>query len=403
MATVDDADQTWSCETVRRPFIGASVFDIALDPAEAWVAVGETVTLVATPLDEAGDPVARAVTWASSDEGVATVAGGVVTGVARGVVKITATSEGVSKLATVTVHAPVDEVVIADPGMKPVEIGLTLQLSATAYDRLGNVVDVPIAWRSSDDGMATVTPDGGLVTGVARGTVTITATAAGKSDTVELRIVGESTTEGGNNLSWPVVFAEGIGMSGAKVTAENELPDYLGTGLRPTEAEGIVVDELPFFHEDKVPDNGIYHEQQGENVWQASWADGVPLGVRSVEASWGDNLTHQTWDTHNMIRVEVVLSDLDIGELPGYVMTYLSGQGPTEMQGTDGTIDDFVPTVYAVTPRLVVSKLDAEGNEIIETVLDQAIWDGSGEGPGVFSAEVNVAGKVIYVYNFFIR
>lgn len=73
---------------------------ITLDKVTAKIAVGETVTLTAsvTPEEKAAELV-----WASSNEAVATVEGGVVTGVAAGEAKITATIGEVSAEATITV------------------------------------------------------------------------------------------------------------------------------------------------------------------------------------------------------------------------------------------------------------------------------------------------------------
>lgn len=66
------------------------VDSVTLDKEEASVAVGETVTLKATVLP--ADATDKTLTWDSSDKTKATVAAGVVTGVAAGETTITATS-----------------------------------------------------------------------------------------------------------------------------------------------------------------------------------------------------------------------------------------------------------------------------------------------------------------------
>lgn len=73
---------------------------VTLDKVTAKIAVGETVTLTAsvTPEDKASE-----LTWKSSNESVATVANGVVTGVAAGEAKITAAVGEISAEATITV------------------------------------------------------------------------------------------------------------------------------------------------------------------------------------------------------------------------------------------------------------------------------------------------------------
>lgn len=59
------------------------------------------------------------------------------------------------------------ELEITQPAVTQIEVGQMLQLSARALDRDGNLVNVPITWRTPD---ATLTVDDqGLVTGVAPG------------------------------------------------------------------------------------------------------------------------------------------------------------------------------------------------------------------------------------------
>jgi len=79
------------------------VASVAVSPASASVTAGRTAPLTATPKDASGTPLSgRVVTWASTNEAVATVTNGLVMAVAPGVVTVTATSEGHSGTATVT-------------------------------------------------------------------------------------------------------------------------------------------------------------------------------------------------------------------------------------------------------------------------------------------------------------
>src|SRR3989449_1238 len=84
------------------------VASVSVSPATASLQVNGAVQLVATPKDANGTPLSgRAVSWSSSNTSVATVStSGVVTGAAAGSAMITATSEGQSGSATVTVQAP---------------------------------------------------------------------------------------------------------------------------------------------------------------------------------------------------------------------------------------------------------------------------------------------------------
>ncbi len=81
---------------------------MTVSPASASVPVAATLQLWATPKDSLGNPLnGRVVTWASSNLAISTVSPtGLVTGVAVGAVTITATSEGQSGTAAITVTAP---------------------------------------------------------------------------------------------------------------------------------------------------------------------------------------------------------------------------------------------------------------------------------------------------------
>src|SRR5207302_1230883 len=83
----------------------AAVASVVVSPASASVPVGATVQLTASLKDASGNMLTgRTIAWATSAAGVATVsASGLVTGPAAGTATITATSEGKSGTATVTV------------------------------------------------------------------------------------------------------------------------------------------------------------------------------------------------------------------------------------------------------------------------------------------------------------
>jgi hypothetical protein len=85
------------------------VATVTVSPASASIEVGQSTHLSAVLADASGNTLTgRSVAWASSNTGVATVSSsGLVSGVAGGVVTITATSEGKSGTVTVTVTAPV--------------------------------------------------------------------------------------------------------------------------------------------------------------------------------------------------------------------------------------------------------------------------------------------------------
>lgn len=97
--------------TVTEP----AVASISIAPARSDLWPAEQEQLVAVARDRRGNTLPdREVTWSSADPAVATVdTAGRVTGVAPGLVGITATSDGVSETAEITVQTPVSYVTVA--------------------------------------------------------------------------------------------------------------------------------------------------------------------------------------------------------------------------------------------------------------------------------------------------
>src|SRR5436309_775715 len=175
---------------------------VTVTPASVSVLQGQTVQLTATPRDANGNPLTgRVITWQSSNSAIASVNGsGLVSGVAAGgPVTLTATSEGQSGTASVTVTlAPVAAVTVT-PSSGTVAIGQTVQLTATPRDASGNpLTGRAISWQSSNSAIASVNGSG-LVSGVAAGgPVTITATSEGQSGTAAVTVTTSTGAQFGH-------------------------------------------------------------------------------------------------------------------------------------------------------------------------------------------------------------
>jgi len=168
----------------------APVAAVTVTPSSGTVAIGQTVQLTATPRDASGNPLTgRAIGWSSSDNTIATVSStGLVTGVVAGAVTITATSEGQSGTASITVSGvPVASVTVS-PASASVPAGQTQQLTATLRDATGNILTGrTVTWASTNTPVATVTGTG-LVTAKVAGSATITATSEGQSGTSAITV-----------------------------------------------------------------------------------------------------------------------------------------------------------------------------------------------------------------------
>lgn len=164
------------------------VASVTVVPGSVSLTISQTVLLTAVARDANQNTLSgRAVAWSSANSAVATVdASGVVKAVGNGSTTVTATSEGKTGTAQVTVvlaavsPSPVVSVVVS-PASGSLTVGDTLTLSAATRDGSGNSLSGrAVAWSSSAEQTATVSSSG-LVTGVAAGSATITATSEGKT------------------------------------------------------------------------------------------------------------------------------------------------------------------------------------------------------------------------------
>ena len=147
--------------------------------------VGESVTLTATLLpDDATD---KTVTWASSDDSVATVdAEGKVRAVSLGEATIKATSGNVSATCKVTVVATPIESIHLSASSWSGKVGETIKLTANVLP--DDATDKTVTWTSGDASVATVDAEG-KVTAVSLGETVITASAGNVSATCSVTVV----------------------------------------------------------------------------------------------------------------------------------------------------------------------------------------------------------------------
>lgn len=161
---------------------------LVLNTPNLTIYSGKTNSVTATAVFANGtaSDVTSQCTWSSSNTGVATVDGGRITGVKAGTATVSAMYLGKTAGCAVTVE---DEVVIRTVSVTPSSLAFMVgdqpqTLSAKAYYSNGTSKDVTALaeWKSSDAGVASVSA-GGIVTPVAAGNVTISASFEGQSGT----------------------------------------------------------------------------------------------------------------------------------------------------------------------------------------------------------------------------
>ncbi|MEE4276677.1 MAG: hypothetical protein V2J16_12520 [Thermoleophilia bacterium] len=227
----------------------------------------------------------------------------------------------------------------------------------------------------------------------------------------------------GNNLSVPVIFAEGYNIVGGDVS-----DPAIGSGFRSTPLEDNFAwykDNYALYYMPGLLDaagadlySSWFYPQKTEATWQAEWADWSASGpVEVTRLDWGDSLLAKTWPVRAKIRLEVRLYRENTSGLLGYAMNHLEGAGIDEVwgaadaapvanengaTGTAYTLPTPWTTVYSNCARLSLYALDDAGNPVGDELFDgdgMAVADKYGtDGPGLFGAEVNVGGYVIYGY-----
>ena len=170
--------------------IPAVLTSITITPPDSSIPNGTTVQLTATGVlsDATTEDLTSLVSWTSGDNTVAQVSNaagtnGLVTSLAVGNSAITATFSGIQGSTTLTVTPAVltSITVVANPSVAK---GATLQLDALGQYSDGTMEDVTtqVSWTSGDNTIAQVgdtSTTKGLLTGLAVGSTTITATLNG--------------------------------------------------------------------------------------------------------------------------------------------------------------------------------------------------------------------------------
>jgi hypothetical protein len=242
----------------------------------------------------------------------------------------------------------------------------------------------------------------------------------------------------GNNLSFPVIWAEGVtktlrGTPGMIPVTQGEWMFWWGTTAEGDPLSCVPNTDATGCADGRALGTGAiraYLQKDEFNVWQADSAPGVagtPEAVNWID--WGDNLESQDWYDRSQVRTEVVLfKDLTTPMLE-YGMRHLSGWGIDEIHGlaagANGLAPEQVPgtqaTVYSHCARLTIQKLLALREDIKEgdlawdaatdqwvgalvnpPIFNKAVWE-AGDGPGYYAAEINVKGRVIYGYTWNVR
>ena len=397
------------------------VNSVRLNPTARDLLVGQTVQLSAEPLDPQGAVLpGRPVTFTTSNPSVATVStSGLVTALTPGGSIITAASEGRTAVATITVSSVPVATVVVTPNDNPVVVGQTTQLTAEARDASGQALaGRAILWSTSAANIATVTSNG-IVTAIAPGTATITATSEGKTGTATITVSpkpvssiivspGQTSVNVGSTvqLSAQVTDDAGNPLSGRPITFASETPGVAsvtaaglvtgvatGTATITATSEGktgtatITVTPIPVVRVTIQP--GAPNVTVGQTVQLTAVAEGAN----------GQQLTNRTatWSSGAPTVATVSGNGLVSGVAPGVAVVFASVGGVvgsvsvTVRQIPVGTVVVTPPTSNVTVGgfvQLSASVRDASGAELPGRLIG---WTSSDDAIAVVSSTGRVS------------
>jgi hypothetical protein len=180
-----------ACGGSSKPAPTLQSIAISPDPGTISIPLGATQNFTATGTYSDGSmkDITVQATWSASDPTVVQVVGGQAKGLKLGSSPISVAMGSVSSGPSnpVTVIAATIASIAVTPGPATVEIGSSLQFTATATFTDGSKQNITSAagttWNSSNTNFATINATGNA-TGVAKGTTNITASAQGAKGTV---------------------------------------------------------------------------------------------------------------------------------------------------------------------------------------------------------------------------
>lgn len=194
---------------------GATLTSVSMTPASITLSAGATqqLTVTGTYSDGSTKSLTASAAFTSDTPATATVSspGGLVTAVAAGTARITATVSGKSASTSVTVNAasgPTLSSIALGPSPASVAQGSTLQLTVTGSysDDSTRPLTAEATFSSSAEGIATVSTSG-VVTGVSVGHATLTASVGAKTTTLDVSVTAVSAQPDANQI----VFYDGNG------------------------------------------------------------------------------------------------------------------------------------------------------------------------------------------------
>ena len=320
---------------------GGEVTVSIADKSVTEVYEGRTLQLAATKSPESVE-----VTWATSDDEVATVSeNGLVTGVKAGKATI---SVKVGDETKDSVEITVKPVTVAINGSETAEIYVTrtVQLTVTKAP-----ADAAITWTSSDDEVATVS-ENGLVTGVKGGEAIITATSGNASDSITVTVKDTviNAAVNADKFDMSGLYQDNAVLSGS----QNSFAAFNGEASQYYVASATVKVTAPS-GSDTWSRVGISH-YNGEKYYGLMLSPGPDFNARKtvtmiVDATgnveWGTITDRsQVWNQHDLGSIDFADVELTSVRAGNEFYAFINGELYYYENGIDGFTDaDTIPVL----------------------------------------------------------
>ncbi len=331
-------------EAATTPIPAPRVIGISVAPGRSDLHVGDGMQLTATPRSAGGTAAGGKVAWSSSDAAIATVSPtGMVTAIAPGAATITASCEGVSGVAQVTVTPVPVALVLVEPVDPVLAEGDTVQLKATLRDAHGATLHGrPISWKVVPAGVATVSTTG-LVTAIHEGVVEVVASSEGIDGNSRVAVTPAAVA------SIAIAPASPSVQTGETVTLEATLTDRHGKKLAGREirwrssAEQIAT----------VSHRGIVtgHAEGTAEITVASEEKQASVTVRVTAAPVASVtiVEPKPLITGDTLQLQAVLKDSHGGVLTGRAVKWTSSSPAVATVTRDGSLTGMGPGTAKVT------------------------------------------------------
>ncbi|MCX6723901.1 MAG: hypothetical protein NT155_01855 [Candidatus Staskawiczbacteria bacterium] len=178
--------------TAYKSFVAISTLDtITLTPTTVNITNTSPVTLTAVGKDLSGNTMTLpTLNWTSSDNTVASVAGGVITPLKAGTTNITTTGSGITSNTVAVTVTPTLSSITLSPTSVTITNTTPVTVTATGKDQFNNTMTLPtLTWSTPSPNNGVITDTGGTITPLKTGTTSFYTTGGGvQSNTVSVNV-----------------------------------------------------------------------------------------------------------------------------------------------------------------------------------------------------------------------